>query len=341
MKLLFDIGHPAHVHLLKNFIFYLKENHHNIYVASRDKDVTNSLLNHYGIKYDCLSQQSKTGLGLLAELALRNYRILRMHRQMKFDAAFGTSVSIAHLSAINGVPSYSLNEDDDDIVPFYALLTYPFATSILNPKCIRFKKWSKKRVLYPSYHELAYLHPNNFSPERGVLEKYSLKEKEYILVRFSALEAHHDVGEDGISNPLWKKIQDICSGYKIVQSFENQLLHEIDSWDIHHLLAFAKMIISDSQTMAVEGAVLGVPTIRINTFVNRCSVLDELETKYQLTNGYHPNEEELAIKTISDVLNNGDVEEIWHHRRKKMLAEKVDYNEWLIDFFETEINVIK
>ena len=118
MKLLFDIGHPAHVHLLKNFIFYLKENHHDIYVASRDKDVTNSLLRHYGIKYDCLSKQSKTTLGLLSELTLRNYRIFRKNREMRFDAAFGTSVSIAHLSAINRVPSYSLNEDDDDVIQF-------------------------------------------------------------------------------------------------------------------------------------------------------------------------------------------------------------------------------
>ena len=99
------------------------------------------------------------------------------------------------------------------------------------------------------------------------------------------------------------------------------------------------MIISDSQTMAVEGAVLGVPTIRINSFVNRCSVLDELETKYQLTDSYHPNDEESSIKAISDILNNGDVEKIWHHRREKMLAEKVDFNEWLIDFFEDEISI--
>ena len=114
------------------------------------------------------------------ELIYRNYQILRLHNRIKFDAAFGTSVSIAHLSAIKGIPSFNLNEDDDDVVPLYSLLTYPFAPSILHPQCIRFKRWRKKRVFYPSYHELAYLHPNNFTPDSRILGKYNLEEKKYV-----------------------------------------------------------------------------------------------------------------------------------------------------------------
>jgi len=337
LKLLFDIGHPAHVHLFRNFITYLNNKKQDIYVVSRDKDITNLLLDHYGISYISLSSAKQGILLMLTELIFRNYQILRLHNRIKFDAAFGTSVSIAHLSAIKSIPSYNLNEDDDDAVPLYSLITYPFSPSILHPNCIRFKSWKEKRVLYPSYHELAYLHPNNFTPDLKILKNYNLEERNYIVVRFSLLKAHHDIGHKGISNILWKEIEHILKDYKIVLSVEGETSHSIHPWDIHHVLAFAKMIISDSQTMSVEGAVLGVPAIRINSFYNRFSVLDELENKYGLTFAFHPDQKQDLLKKTSEILNDKNSNDIWNQRRSKLLREKVDFNQWLIDFFEKTI----
>ena len=162
----------------------------------------------------------------------------------------------------------------------------------MHPQCIRFKRWKKKRVLYPSYHELAYLHPNNFVPDLNILRKYNLEEKNYVVVRFSSLNAHHDAGKTGLSNALWEEIESLCKGFTTVFSIEGEMSHQISPWDMHHILAFSKMIISDSQTMTVESAVLGVPSIRINSFFDRCSVLDELENKYELTFAFHPNQKE-------------------------------------------------
>ncbi|MDO9537119.1 MAG: hypothetical protein Q7J68_02245 [Thermoplasmata archaeon] len=48
MKVLFDMGHPAHVHLLqpgwlfKNTIWELEKQGHAVKVTARDKDVTNA-----------------------------------------------------------------------------------------------------------------------------------------------------------------------------------------------------------------------------------------------------------------------------------------------------------
>ena len=274
---------------------------------------------------------------MFAELIYRNYKILKLHNRIKFDAAFGTSVSIAHLSALKGIPSYNFNEDDDDVVPLYSLLTYPFAPLILHPQCIRFKRWRKKRVLYPSYHELAYLHPNNFAPDSRILRNYNLKEKKYVVVRFSSLNAHHDTGQRGISNLLWSRIESLCEGYIIVFSIEGERSHQIRPWDMHHVLAFAKMIISDSQTMTVESAVLGVPSIRINSFFDRCSILDELENKYELTFAFHPDQKEQILKKTSDILIDENSDYLWDQRRKRLLKNKVDFNKWLIDFSESEL----
>lgn len=337
MNLLFDIGHPAHVHLFKNFIFYLKNNGHEVFVTSRDKDVTSVLLDYYKISHFSLSSPAKGKFGMLKELRSRNRSIFDLHLKNKFDASFGTSVSIGFLKQKYSVPSFNFNEDDDAVVRQYAYLAYPFATKIFNPDCIEFTKWKNKRVLYPSYHELAYLHPNNFKPDINIIKKYGLVEEKYVVVRLSALAAHHDVGAKGISSELLADIKNILSDYKVIESSELKKQYQIKPWDMHHVLAYAKMIICDSQTMAAEAMVLGTPSIRINSFVGKISYLEELENKYNLGFGIKPDNESDVLKTVEDMLNMKNIEETWQTRRQIMLDEKVDLNEWMINYFEKEI----
>lgn len=322
------------MHLLKNLIIHLIHNDHKIIVTTRNKDVTNKLLTHYGIEFNCISKPKKNIVGMIFELIQRDVCIFKLHRKHNFSVSIGSTMSIAHLSALFNVPSYNLGEDDDDVVPLYTYITFPFTKKIVSPEVVRYTKWRNKRVLYSSYQELAYLHPNNFIPNEKILNKYNLEKGRYVIARFSALKAYHDIGKKGINDNLWKRIKSMCHGYKIIITRENERSHHIDPWDMHDIIAFAKMIISDSQTMTIEGAVLGVPSIRINSFVGRCSVIQELEDKYQLAYGYLPYQEDLALTMISDIINNSDSEKIWGERRNKMLAEKVDFNQWLIDFFE-------
>ncbi len=39
MRILVDIGHPAHVHFFKNFIWEMEKRGHEFIVTARDKDV--------------------------------------------------------------------------------------------------------------------------------------------------------------------------------------------------------------------------------------------------------------------------------------------------------------
>ena len=338
MKLLIDIGHPAHFHLFKNLIIYLKENRHKIIVTSRNKDVTNSLLEHYGIEFICISEPRKNIFGMIFELIQRGINIIQLHIKNNFDASIGSTMSIAHLSAIFDVPSYNFGEDDDDVVPLSSFITFPFSTKIINPESIRCKRWKEKRVFYPSYHELAYLHPNNFTPDENVLKKYKLYKKKYVIARFSALNAYHDMKAKGISNGLWKRLEILFNNYEIVMSIENEKSHMIDPWDMHHLLAFSKMIISDSQTMTIEGSVLGISSIRINTFIGKLTVIDELEKKYKLAVGFFPHEEDKILNVVNAILVNPQTDKIWAERRSKLLADKIDFNNWMIEFFDNQIS---
>ena len=47
MKILFDLGHPAHVHYFKNLIKVLEKNGNQIMIIARKKDVTHNLLKIY------------------------------------------------------------------------------------------------------------------------------------------------------------------------------------------------------------------------------------------------------------------------------------------------------
>ncbi len=337
MSVLFDIGHPAHVHLFKNFIKYLTGKGIKVVTTSRDKEITNMLLEHYGIEYVSLSAPRKGLFNMFLELLVRDYEILKLHRKHQFTYAFGTSVSIAHLSAITQVKSYNFNEDDDDVVALYTNITYPFCTKIINPDCLRYNKWRERRVLYPSYHELAYLHPNNFKADESVLQKYGLEKGKYVIFRLVALAAHHDIGAKGISAALKAKMQAELSGYHIVESFEGKAGNKVDPWDMHHLLAFAKMIISDSQTMTIEAAVLGIPAIRINTFIGKSTVIDELEQKYLLAYGFFPHQEQTILDTLKSLLANTSLEQDWKQKQQTFLNDKVDFNNWMIQYFEQEI----
>ena len=339
MNILFDIGHPAHVHLFKHFIQYLKDRDHTIVVASRDKDITVQLLDAYGIDHVCLSRMKRGAPAMLLELLKRDVSVFNLHRRYGFHVAFGTSVSIAHLSAISSVRSYILEEDDDDIVPLFAKLTYPFATGIIIPQNLRFTKWRKKRTFHNSFHELAYLHPDVFQPDQQLIKsKYGLEPYQYIVVRHSAYQAHHDWKEQGISSEVWQDVEKLISSYPVVRSHEKETRFEIDPLDIHHVLGLAKLILSDSQTMSMEAACLGVPSIRTNSFVGRISVLEEMDRRYELSYGFRPGEESAMVEKIHELLSQKELEAAWALKRRKLLSEKENLTDWLVRFFNAFLN---
>lgn len=333
MKILFDLNHPAHVHLFKNFIFYLKKQGHYVFVVSRDKDITQRLLNYYRIEHKVLTKPHTTYLGMLKELAIRDISLFKSNIQVKgFDFAFGTSVSIAHLSALTKVKSYAFIDNDDNFIIPYKVLTYPFVTGIVHPRSLKYKGYDTKRIFHDSFHELSYLHPNNFKPDIGVLKKYNLEEKKYIIVRLCAHNAYHDAGVKGISKELFNQINKSFKYLKIIKSVENDLNSQIDPWDMHHVLAYSKMIISDSATMSNEAGVLGVPAVCIASWVDKLSVIKSY-SDFGLIKTFKPNEKQI-VSEIFKLLRDPSLQVNWDSRRLKMLSKKIDLNRWMIDFFE-------
>lgn len=351
MKYLFYLGHPAHFHLFKNTIKVLGSNGHKVTVLIKKKDILEDLLVRSGLSFINILPEgrgdSKSGLAL--GMLKRDSRLFMHSLRHRPDLMIGTSTEIGHVGTLLRIPSINVNEDDAEAVPLYSRLSYPFSTHILSPEVCNNGRWEGKSIKYAGYHELAYLHPDNFTPSKDIANRYLQIGKPYFLIRFAKLSAHHDKDVTGINDYLAVKIIEalkpfgeiyITSERKFDPRFEPFRL-KIDPVDIHHVMAFASLYIGDSQTMAAESGVLGVPFVRFNGFVGRLGYLSELENKYQLGYGIKPSEPVRLLEVINELVRMENRAAVFQIRRRKMLEEKINLTSFMVQLFENYPGSVK
>jgi predicted glycosyltransferase len=339
MRLLFDLGHPAHVHLFRNLIKRVSSEGGDVLAATREKDVTVDLCEAYSIPQKVLSRAySGNIIDGFREFFQRTAKLLRLAYKFKPDALLGTSMSIGIVGRIINRPSFVFGEDDAHIVPMFAYFAYPTCNYVVTPDCLRHENYGAKHLMYPGYHELAYLHPDHFTPDPTVPRSIGLDiDKPYFVIRFVSLKAHHDIRAGGLPFEAAQRLVDILSNHgRVLITTEGQLHDEFKKYQfplppekLHDVLAFASMYIGDSQTVSIETAVLGVPGMRCNTFVGRITCLEELEKKYGLTVGFLPDETDMLIaKTQEWIAELENVKRQMQTRRTKMLEEKINLVDW-------------
>ncbi|MEM7302342.1 MAG: DUF354 domain-containing protein [Pseudomonadota bacterium] len=339
MQVLFDFGHPAHVHLFRNAARQLIERGDSVVITARDRGIITHLLKHYELDYSIASTPRQGLVGNIVELMVHNWQVLKKCLKSRPDLLIGTSVSVAHVGRLIGRPSIVLNEDDADYVPLFAKITYPFASRIVIPSVLRDPKTAKV-LTHESYHELAYLHPDHFTPDPGALSILGVQPGDpFFIIRVVDLAAHHDAGEEGLSPEQVEKLVEMFEphGQVFVNSegslpanLKNRAFHAPPE-QMHNIMAFTKLLVSDSQTMTMEAAVLGRPAFRCNTFVGRCSVIEELEQRFNLAWGYHPSQFDQMTHDIQELLGNPDLEQEMAERRAHMLEHKVNFANWILE----------
>ncbi len=344
MRILVYLGHPAHFYNYKNVIPKLKADGHQVEILIKKKDVLQELLDNAGIPYHNILKEGRkdTKLGILWGTIKRAWRLNAFCSRFHPDILTGTSVENSWIGKLRHIPVININEDDADVVPKYAKLSYPWADVILTPIVCDNGKWNAKSVKYNSYHELAYLHPNHFTPDRSVVEKYFPVDSPYFLIRFAKLKAHHDTGIKGITTDIARHLIEILEPHgKVFISSERELEPQFEPYrihikpiDMHHVMAFAELYLGDSQTMAAEAGVLGVPFVRFNDFVGRIGYLRELEDVYHLGFGIKTNEVDKLYNTVESLIIMEERRNVFQERRRKMLSEKIDFAAFLTWFIE-------
>jgi uncharacterized protein len=342
MRILIDMGHPAHVHLFKNFIWEMEKRGHEIKVTARDKDVTRQLLEAYHIPYEPVGTMKGGKINLFLEWIYRDIKILTIARKFKPDILMGVlNPAVVHTAKILGKKSIIFTDSEPEVVkyPIADLITTPFADVILTLSSVR-HDYGEKEVRVNSYKELAYLHPRWFTPNPSVLDSLKLKDGEdFVLLRFVAWGAYHDVDRVGFDIKAKKKLIKSIEPYaRVFISSESKLPEEFERYRIpirpeqmHDFLYYAKLLICDSQTMTTEAAVLRTPAIRFNSFVGGRDMGNfvELEEKYGLI--YNYKDAKLAMEKAVELVKRLDLKETWTNKTAQVFQEKVDLTKEMID----------
>ena len=368
MTVLFMNSHPAHFWMFRYSIDNLQRDGHKVVVVIRPKDVLEQLCIDAKMPfYKVKNRPKKWGMfGLAIFLIEKIWEVWRIARKEKPDMLVGSDGVLAVVGKLIRKPAFECYEDDAEAIALYARMFFPIYTGVVCPECCSAWKWNDKKIGYPSYHELGYLHPNQFTPSREKVEAYGIDvDKPYILVRFAQLTAHHDVGIHGINTQIAERMVEMLKPYgRIYITSERPLEPQFEQYririnplDMHHVMAFASLYVGDSQTMAAEAGVLGTPFVRFNDFVGRLSYLHELEAKSDMTprsDGYVPKidahvddskhyglgyghktaDVEGFFASIERWLAMPDRKAVCAERREKMLSEKVDYAKFLTWFIE-------
>ena len=342
MRYLIFLGHPAHFHLFKFIIPALEKNGHQVKVLIRNKDILETLCQNSGINYvNVLPEQRGNSTLSIVRSYLRKYvRISKIIKQFKPTLLLGSEPTLVHLGKWFKIPSIIFNEDDASIIPQFAKITYPFVDAILSPTSCNAGRWEYKKIGYNGFHKLAYLHPKVFLPNRN--EVLELGTKDFFILRFAKLSAYHDKNKTGITKEIARKLISILEPHgKVYISSERDLESEFEKYrlpinplKIHHALGFAKLYIGDSQSMAVEAALLGTPGIRFNDFVDKIGVLNELEYNYGLTFGVKTTQTQQLFKLAEDLLNKENLQQEFKLKHSKLLQDKINVFEFFMWFIQ-------
>ncbi|GIK22980.1 MAG TPA: DUF354 domain-containing protein [Ignavibacteriaceae bacterium] len=345
MKYLFYFVHPAKYHLFRYTILKLKEEHNTVDIVINSKGVLEDLLIKEGWKYKNIFPKGrnisskpsiiKSGLKFLLTL----FRLeIYLWENGKYDI-FITDDALVVNGWFRHIPSYIFNDNDIETIRINKILFY-FATMIICPTSTFLGPFENKKISFKGNKALAHLHPKYFSPDEKTIIKYGFIKYKYIIVRLAILNATHDANKNiGIQeNDINKLIEISGDKFKIIILNERKIKAEYSKFyypgqpnEIFDFFAYAKLVISDSGTMATEASVLGTPNILINKLAKYIGVHKELKNA-GLQLFFDCFDEALLI--ICEFINEDQSVINWNERKEKYLSRCDDPNEIFINLFK-------
>ena len=335
MRVLFDLQHPAHLHFFRNAAARLASEGHAVLFTGRDKDILIELAQELGIEMEVFGVCRKGMRHMATELAYRQWKLMGVIRRFKPDCMMAIAGTyVASLGWLTRRPVYVFYDTEHATIS--NMLAYPFATCVYVPRCYRKSiRWRHER--YNGYHELAYLHPDYFTPDPGVLDEVGVSSDElFSIVRFVGWGAVHDVGQTGFTraNKI-RAVQELERYGKVLVSCEGDMPEELEPnrlrlpvSRIHHLMHYAALIFGESATMPSEGAVMGVPGVYINSL--RLGYLEEQERNYGLISNFTSEQQAEAIDHACELLASYSRAD-WRARGRRLVDEKIDVTEMICD----------
>ncbi len=214
-------------------------------------------------------------------------------------------------------------------------ITYPLASVVVTPRAYS-KSVGAKQLRYAGYQQLAYTHPNVFTPDDSCLAVEGLeKDEPFSIVRLVNWQAVHDYGDHGVTQ-LRDVVETLSRYGRVILSSEKPLPADLASLQMRgprrnmlHLQAFARLFFGESATMASECAMLGTPAIFLST--SRRGYIDEQQERYDMVYAFHETGQEAALARAVELLEDPQTPARWQAKREKMLAELIDVSAFIAD----------
>jgi len=334
MKILIDIGHPGHVHLFRPFSEEMMKRGHVIFFTCRQKEFEIELLKASAFDYKCFGRHYKSFSGKIRGLVKFNIQMIFIALKFKPDVFLSHgSIYAAQVAWLFGKPHISLEDSGNmEQIKFYL----PFTKAVLTPDVLPVDLGTKQ-IRYKGYHELAYLHPKYFSPQNSILTELGISnDQEYAILRFVSWKATHDTGHKGLTVAEKQELINylISKNLKVFISDEADLPNEfinhqikISPNKIHHVLAFARIVISEGATIASESGVLGTPTIYVNSIETYNN--EDQEKNYGTVQNLRTGEH--VLKKVAELLS---VKREISPFNRKILEDKIDVTAFMVWFVE-------
>ena len=345
MKILIDIGHPAHVHYFRNFIKKMESKGHKFIVIARKREIIFELLSHYGIIYSNRGGGSNSFIGKLVYMLFADIFILFKAIGFKPDLFLSfSSPYAAQVSYLLRKPHIALN-DTEHTDKVHSKFTYPFSAILITPKSYS-NDIGEKHIRFNNIIESLYLHKTYFQPDKEIYKFLGINEgEEYVILRFISWNAHHDFGQQGLSKKDKEELISILKvKYQVFISSEGELDDSLKQYQIdvppykmHDVLANASLFIGESGTMASESAILGTFAVYINSLPLMCYLKlgqdNNLLKHFSFSDG--------VVEYVRNLVQSKDLKEEALKNRDLMIKDFIDPTEFLVWFIENYPESVK
>lgn len=268
MKILFDIKHPAQLNLFKGISNELRAENWDVTICYLQRGKLPGIIKkeYAGFNTVAVGSSNGTRWSILWDGNIkRTLAFLELIKKGHYNICVAaSSIPLALACKIAGIPVIQFYDDPErkQINRINASLS----SQLFFPPIV---KKSHKISVFNCLKEWSYLSSKRFQANEKILRQYALMPYEYIFVReVSNKSFNYYNQQDGIISCFAGKIS---STAKVILSLEDKsyadryprhwtILQEPVE-DIHSLIYYSKMVVSSGDSMAREGAMLGVPSV--------------------------------------------------------------------------------
>ena len=265
-KVLIDIYHLPQFNFFKNAILTFAPEEVDVYCVNRGKllQVIQHELPDYNIKCIGDYKYNKGMYSMVFKIIIpRIFRLFQEINSTKYKFILTANYQANFIGKLKGIPNIAFNDDPRKFV--FPFLKFSADEVYLPP----FGTHYKGVKFFNALKEWSYLSPRYFTPDVSALEVYGLEPKNYIFIREVSTKTSNYLNQE--KDIILSVADKFPSDWNVVLSLENKENTELypKNWiilkepvtNIHSLMYYSNAVVSSGDSVAREGAMLGVPSI--------------------------------------------------------------------------------